>query len=225
MSVFCFSFLAKDKPGVQASHQQRMTPSIKKTTIELYPVFCKVDSENLPLWLPVEIFDVLGIGYHQASNAKTFKLSPCGKEVKISKDEMIEMKEKGDIEGLSYFVMDSRGRGTPPTSAVDIALKPNAWVKSPVTGRITTIKTYYLEGRYLDFHVEIEPTGRPELRVVLIHLDDLDVKEGDGVEAAKTLLGKVRSFEHAFKSQIERHIPKECVHVHVQVNRYERGVD
>ncbi|MDO8886526.1 M23 family metallopeptidase [Candidatus Oleimmundimicrobium sp.] len=208
-----------------AEQQPKNALKVEETSIELYPVFCQVGSTNLFLSLPVEIFDVLGLGYHQASEANAFELMPLGEEIKLSKGEKIVLKKNNEINGLSYFIMFSRGRDTSPTSAADIAVTPNTWIRSPIDGRVTKIKTYYLYDKFEDFHVEIEPLGHPELRLVLIHLDDLDVKEGDIVKDKETLLGKVRDFGQKFESQIERHIPKECDHVHLQVNKHVEGED
>ncbi len=216
---FYFLYFIGGKTVAQSKIQSEIIPDIDEKTIELYPAFCRVDS-GVSVFLPVEIFDVLGVGYHQAESVKAFNLIPLGEKIEVPSGEKIKLKGKKEIKGVTYFVMNSRGRGTSRTSAADIAVSPNAWIKSPVDGVVTKIKTYFLYGKYSDFHIEIEPSGHPELRVVLIHLDDMDVCEGAKVKAKETLLGKVRHFGDKFNSQIENYIPKKCDHVHLQVNKY-----
>ena len=223
--IFYTSVTTKSTTVALTDQQFETASNVEGVTVGLYPIFCRAESTNLALYLPVEIFDVLCMGYHQANSDKAFELVPSGTELKIAKDEKITLKNRDEVGELNYFVMTSRGRGTSLTSAVDVAVHPNTWIKSPVDGKITKIKTYQLDGKFKDFHIEIEPLGYPELRVVVIHLNDLDVVEGDTVKARETLLGKVRNFGQVFQSQIERHVPKECDHVHFQVNRYVEGED
>jgi len=216
---FYFLYFIGGKTAAQSKVQSEVIPDIDEKILELYPAFCSV-GPGVSMFLPVEIFNVLGIGYHQAESENAFNLIPLGEEAKVPSGEKIKLKGEKEIKGITYFVMNSRGRETSRTSAADIAVSPNAWIKSPVDGVVTKIKTYLLYGKYSDFHIEIEPSGHPELRVVLIHLDDLDVSEGDKVKAKETLLGKVRHFGDKLNSQIENYIPKKCDHVHLQVNKY-----
>ena len=61
-------------------------------------------------------------------------------------------------------------------------MKPGAIVLSPVTGVVTVVTTYKLEGVGTDYRVEIEADGADAVRVVLIHLTDIVVKVGERVE-------------------------------------------
>jgi hypothetical protein len=113
--------------------------------------------------------------------------------------------------------MESRGRGSAPTSAMDIALAPNSEVLSPVNGVVAVVKTYDLYRKVTDYHVEIEPDGYPNLRVAIIHIDDVRIKVGQRLERGETVIGVLRPLPQ-INSQINKYLPSVADHVHMQVN-------
>ena len=118
-------------------------------------------------------------------------------------------------------VLPSRDRPGGPTSAMDIAVPTGADVTAPVTGTVRMASPYTLYGRYPDVHLEIEPDGRPDLRVVVIHVDDVAVGPGDRVVAGETTIaGTARQFP--FASQVDRFVDtgeRPAAHVHVELKR------
>ncbi len=115
-------------------------------------------------------------------------------------------------------IMKSRGRGTSFCSAVDIAAEKESVIFSPVTGKITKIKEYYLYNRYPDYHIEIRPDRAPEVRIVLIHIKNLNIKKGQRVIQGTTKLGIVRSLSNLINSQIIKYYGSNQEHLHIQVN-------
>jgi hypothetical protein len=120
--------------------------------------------------------------------------------------------------GPAYIVMSSRGRGTPATSAVDVVLERRTPVLAPVGGRVARVKRYRYEGGF-DRRIEITPADAPDLRVVMLHVDDIRIRDGDEVVAGATVLGVPRVF--GFTQQVDYYIPGRNPHVHIEVKAFE----
>jgi len=193
---------------------------ISSTEYDFKPLpFASVGDTGLILYFPAHVSEVLGVGFHESGKSEALPLQPVGncyfRESTQTVSRSISLSRFPVL-----FVMNSRGRGQTPASAADVAMRPGTLVRSPVDGVVTKVEAYYLYGKYPDFKVEIKPQGHPELRVVVIHIDEVRVKAGDPLEAGKTELAKVRDLSHTFDSQINEYISKECDHPHIQVNRF-----
>lgn len=114
-------------------------------------------------------------------------------------------------------VMGSRGRGTPPTSAIDIAVPEDAPVTAPVSGKVVEANEYGLYGSTNDFMITIAPAEAPHLRVRLFHLEGPKVAVDDAVVAGETVIAE-RSRVLPFSSQIDRLTGWRAPHVHLQVD-------
>ena len=90
-------------------------------------------------------------------------------------------------------------------------------VRSPVTGEVVEAESYSLYGQHPDQLVTILPEDRSDLHVVLLHLEDVDVEEGDRVEAGTTeIAGSARRLP--FSSQVDRETePDAWPHAHLEV--------
>jgi hypothetical protein len=160
---------------------------------QLTTPFGRVD--DLELLLP-SVESVVA-GFHQSSTREALSMTPVGEQ----------------------HVLPSRGRGTAPTSAVDIVLVDDDPVLSPVSGTIETVASFELYGRHADRRVTIVPDDAPHLRVVVIHVAGVQVAAGDRVEAGTTRLADgARRFP--FRSQIDDLTdPDAWPHVHLEVRR------
>jgi hypothetical protein len=118
-------------------------------------------------------------------------------------------------DGPDYLIMSSRGRGTPATSAADLVMPRTTKVLSPVSGVVTKVKRYRLYGRYPDVKVEIRPDVAPDMRVAMIHLDEVGLRFGDRVTQGTSVVGRPRSFP--FGDQTDLYIAGGDPHVHVEV--------
>lgn len=190
-----------------------------------YPPMAKIPSAGVTVYLPAEVNKVVTIGYHEAERPTTYSVQPLGYCVGNENEKKMDSAVPAADGELPFFVLNTRGRRASATSAVDIAMLPGAEIKSPVTGEITKIKLYYLYGKYADYHLEIMPQGHPEMRVALIHLDNLRVKVGDRVEHGETALGNIRQFKRYIKSQIDRYTGDSFGHLHLQINPFEEQDD
>ena len=89
------------------------------------------------------------------------------------------------------------GNAGPTMSAIDCGAPVGATVYAPVSGTVVLVKEYKLYGEYDDIQVHIQPEGRSDLDVVLIHLTDASVKAGDTVVAGVTPIARIRDvFEY-----------------------------
>jgi len=200
----------------------------RKGSLKGVPAFARVAGKDLLLYLPAEGKDVLAIGYHEAENPQTLSLEPIGYSLKNDNQSSqsprgTDLKSVPNDGNIPFTIMNTRGRRQSPTSAVDIAVKSKTMIRSPVDGIVTKIKPYYLYGRHQDFHLEIQPASHPELRIAIIHLDNLQVTLGSQVRKKETILGEVRSLTQYIQSQIDRYAPGNYGHTHLQVNPYIPG--
>lgn len=155
------------------------------------------------------------IAFHEATTGAALPLSPHG--APLTNRNVPRYDPPPPSEGLDYAVLGTRHRGTPATSAVDVAVHPEEEVVSPVSGTVTAVDAYTLYGRHPDAIVEIAPAGRPDVRVVAVHLEGVAVEPGDHVEAGSTPLA-VRARAFPFTSQIDK-LAGPGPHVHLEVRR------
>jgi hypothetical protein len=169
--------------------------------------------EGLKLYVPVK--HPLLIGYHEASLPGALAFRPIGH---CSHDyNRTRFTCPPPARGPPYLIMSSRGRVDPPTSAVDVAMRPGAVVLSPVTGVVLSVERYRLYRTYPDVEITLGAEGFPGLRVLLIHIQGIRVRRGDFVVAGRTPLGRPRRFP--FGSQVNDYVGTGILHVHIEVKR------
>ncbi len=122
------------------------------------------------------------------------------------------------------------GNAGPVMSAIDCGGPVGATVYAPVTGEVVLVKQYKLYDEIDDYRIHIQPEGRPDLDVVLIHLTDVTVKPGDHVVAGVTPMAKIRDiFQYLDESlQLKNYtaVNDNGNHTHIQVNNAEyHGLD
>lgn len=115
-----------------------------------------------------------------------------------------------------HVVMPSRGRGTSPTSAVDIAVGADRTVTAPVSGTVTAANAYSLYGGIRDKLVYIAPDDG-DVTVQMNHLVDVKVEVGDRVEVGEPI---ATARQLPVSSQVDRyHNGPAGPHVHMDVTR------
>ncbi len=112
----------------------------------------------------------------------------------------------------------------PKLSAIDCGGAVGTTVYAPVTGTVVKVKKYnlYDNSDYPDYQVHIQPKGRSDLDVVLIHLTNVKVKKGDHVDGGQTPIAKIRDV-YAYignSMQLRNYTAKgdNGNHTHIQVN-------
>jgi murein DD-endopeptidase MepM/ murein hydrolase activator NlpD len=113
-------------------------------------------------------------------------------------------------------VMDSRNRGTDRRGAVDVVVEPTAAITAPVSGTVARGGGYTLYCRYRDGYVVINPDGRPDLEVKVLHIQQVAVRAGQRVEAGDVIAATATTFP--FRSQIDALTGEPSwPHVHIEI--------
>jgi hypothetical protein len=169
---------------------------------------------DLELLLPVATPIV--VGYHEAATISAVGVTPIGRLTEDRNTTRTDLPADAPV-GSPYLVLTSRGRSAGPTSAVDVVLEPDVAVLAPVTGRVADVRSYLLYGTHQDLRIELVPDARPDLRLVLIHLDGAEVAIGDRVTAGVTPIARTARL-FPFSSHIDRETePDRYPHVHMEV--------
>lgn len=213
-------------PGVSATalvgasaESSATTNTPPPTTVETptpTALFVRGQKTAVSINLPAQPANLIAVGFHQASNKKAYRLVPMGSCIRIYRPS----KTKGllrRVSGLKMFQQALRGRGSSNFSAADVAVLPKSEVLAASSGTVTMVKRYKLYGVYTDYQLEIQPDGSPNLRVVMLHIQDMRVKVGDTVVGGVTPVATVRHFK--FTSAVNRYLPvKRADHTHIQIN-------
>ena len=113
--------------------------------------------------------------------------------------------------------LESRQRGTGSRTAADIVVSPDAEIRSPITGTVLRAGSYVLYCKHQDSYAVIDPDVRPGWEVKVLHVDGLQVQEGQRVEAGVTVIAS-RPTQLPFASQVDDHTARPAwPHVHVEV--------
>jgi hypothetical protein len=112
--------------------------------------------------------------------------------------------------------MGSRGRPTAATSSADVAVPSHSEVLAPVTGTVALARPYLLYCQATDWQVAIEPEGRPDLRVMILHVTGVPVRAGQRVVAGVTVIGTSWGNDMP-TAQENMYFPDRYPHVHVEV--------
>lgn len=184
-------------------------------SVGLFP-FAKVQGTELTLYLPAAIDDVCGLGYHQSFNRKSYTLLPSAPFLNGGEELKPIVKSQSAAGRPSSFVMTFRGRGSSPTSAVDIALKPGTLFTSPVDGVVADVIPYMLYGRQQDYRVEILADGQSQFKIAIAHTDNVRVVKGDRLVKGLTKIASVRHLP--INSQVNDYISGAQDHIHLQIN-------
>lgn len=205
---------AKDAVAAVDGPEPPIEAAGRATAISPTAPFARYD--GLTLTLPAE--EVLLVGYHEASFPDAVALEPIGDALaNDNRTKFTPRKESAD--GPDYVVLSSRGRPQPATSAVDVVLDDASAVLAPVSGSVVKVEPYLLYGQHDDTRIEIVPEGRPDLTLVMIHIDQVRVAVGDRVEAGTTVLADGPN-RFPFGSQIDRFFdPDRWPHVHIELKR------
>ena len=176
---------------------------------------------------PIAPADLTGVLFHQASLAygltMTTELPEADTEKVESSGESRVNREQVEGDWLDAEVMHlwRIADSTDMDTSIDVGAASGTIVRSPVTGTVVLVKDYDLYGEVPDIEIHIQPTGRPDLDVVIIHTQDPLVKAGDKVEAGVTEISHVRDIAKDLEDvQLAFYTPEDDPgnHAHVQVN-------
>lgn len=169
-------------------------------------------ASGVPLVVPSDQTRV--IGYHQAASPGALPFEPRG--APFTNRNVPRYTPLPVTDGPDYAIMGDRHRGTHPASAVDIAVPHNVTVKSPISGTVIDVRPYLLYGRQPDLMVQVVPEGRPDLRLVIHHVNGNLVAPGQRLVAGETPLA-LTAMPFPFSSQIDE-FAGPGPHVHLEMH-------
>src|SRR4051794_5246747 len=91
------------------------------------------------------------------------------------------------LPGVDATALEDRGRETDRQGSADVVVDPDSEIRAPVSGTVISSGSYVLYCDMYDYFINIEPDEHPGWKVRMLHLTDLDVAEGDRVEAGVTV--------------------------------------
>lgn len=203
------------QPAAAQTKTASAKPRNQIASVGLFP-FAKVQGTELILYLPAAIDDVCGLGYHQSFNRKSYTMLPNAPFLNGGEELRPIVKSQSAAGRPSSFIMTFRGRGSSPTSAVDIALRPGTQFTSPVDGVVADVVPYLLYGRQNDYRIEILADGQSQFKIAIAHTDNVLVKKGDRLVKGLTKIASVRHLP--INSQVNDYISEAQDHIHLQIN-------
>ena len=218
-------FTSLDDRGLSREEAVQKEQNDKLTSQTPLVATCSgVDIHNL-----VNMVDLTGILFHQASYEYALPLETDLSEADyetiadtrtffINRDQVAKSGEWAETEALHIWRTSDT---TAPDTSIDIGAIAGSTVKAPVDGTVVLVRNYRLYEEMDDVEIHIQPTGRPDLDCVIIHLTDPRVKAGDKVEAGVTPIAQVRDIESFLTDVQLGFFTPEGVggnHSHVQMN-------
>lgn len=161
------------------------------------------------------------VGFHEAAMPGAKALAPAAR---LDADQgRSDVPASAVDDDLHTMILPTRARATGAASAMDVVIPARETVFAPVTGTVTEVDHYKLYGTHPDNRLVIVPDARPDLRVVILHVEGVKVSPGDEVTAGQTKIA-VGANPFTFESQIDRFaaplMPRKgdaTPHVHVEL--------
>ncbi len=177
--------------------------------------------------LPVTTKDLTEVAFHQASYAWALvmetQLASADAEAAYNRKGTARTADQPTgnayMDGPALHLWRSSATTEMDTS-VDCGAAIGKTVYAPVTGTVVLIAEYNLFETLMDYEIHIQPTGHPELDVVVLHTTDPKVKAGDKVKGGATPISVIRDITAVSGLQLEPYTAGDdpgC-HAHVQVN-------
>jgi hypothetical protein len=159
---------------------------------------------------------VVGYGFHESLFETALPQRPLGRIRR--NDNPAKFRPPPPADGPPYVVMGTRHRPTGATTSADVVVPSRARVRSPVTGEVVLVERYLLYCDSPDWKVVIRPHGARSLRVIVLHLAHVRVRDGEDVTAGRSTLGRA-AVNDASSAQENQYFPDGYPHVHIEVER------
>ncbi len=192
---------------------------------KIYPLIAQCS--GIDLRSPIAPGDLTGVLFHQASYKYGLVMSTELPEANMDEVDATQNprvnRQQFEGEWLDADAMHlwRMADTTEMDTSIDVGAAAGTTLRSPVTGTVVLVKDYMLYDETPDIEIHIQPDGRPDLDVVLIHTYDPLVKAGDKVQAGVTEISHVRDIAKDLDDvQLAFYTPESDPgnHTHVQVN-------
>lgn len=167
--------------------------------------------EDSDVLLPVARQVTTAVAFHPVNMPGAVSFTPAGDRVSGGSltQKLADIFAGGG--GFQYYLMG--GPGGAATGGLDVGAVPGSAVVSPVSGKVTAIKSYKLLGRYSDVEIDIQLADDPSLLVEITHIANPAVQIGDVVGAGQETLGVVRGFPPNLSQALSRYTSDNGDHV------------
>ncbi len=167
--------------------------------------------EDTDVLLPVARQVTTAVAFHPVDNPDAVSFTPAGDRVSGGSltQKLADIFAGGG--GLQYHLMG--GAGGSSTAGLDVGAVPGSPVASPVSGKITAIKSYKILGRYSDIEIDIQLADDPSLLMEVTHIANPKVQIGDVVTSGQEGLGVVRGFPASLDQSLSRYTSDTGDHV------------
>ena len=219
---------AQDKVDKQRAEAEAAAAAAEAEAKAGIPTPLIAEYDGVLIHTPIKAKDLEGILFHQAATEYGLVLSTqlpdADPETMLTNPdyEIAEEQPTGDewlnAKALHLWRTDTAAE---MDTSIDVGAEAGTQVYAPVTGTVVLVATYKLYESIDDYDIHIQPDGRPDLDVVEIHVQDVQVKAGDRVIGGETPLAKVRDLAAENITDIQlAFYSKEGHgnHTHVQVN-------
>lgn len=161
--------------------------------------------EGEDILLPVRRKSSTAIAFHPVDNPNSVGFAPVGERCGGGDlgAKLADIFAGGG--GVQYYLMEGDGgERSPSTAGLDVGSVPGEPVHSPADGRIVSVESYKLLGRYEDVEVTVQLAADPSLLLVITHVAKPRVHVGDELAAGTTILGAVRGFPSGVQQEIRQ---------------------
>jgi len=215
-----------EAPVQRSSGPSAGLPVISASPAPADPTPLLASYRGLPIRLPVAVEDLTEVGFHQASYAYALRLKTKVGDANMAKAKKdrsthrdVSKQQGGENAWLTGKVLRMwRARPGKPDTAIDVGADPGSPVYAPVTGTVVKVKRFKLYDRFTDVELHIQPDNRPQLDLVMIHLDDVSARPGDRVIAGVSRVAVVRRISKGIASQLRSYTRNRGYHTHLQLN-------
>jgi hypothetical protein len=229
------------KPAVQVASAPDAWSALATMEIPAAPtpVFASLRAERLRL--PVPASAVTALVFHQSSYRDTVPLSALvasgsparareavkaaratlkagGEATVAATPEDASEDSDGVWTGYALQLWRSSSGGKQDT-AVDCGAAAGTAVFSPVDGTVMQIRPYKLYKKYADYEIHIKPDAWDDLDVIVLHVTDPAIAEGERVVGGTTRIASVRDLASVVSGlQLRNYTLDGGNHTHIQVN-------
>jgi murein DD-endopeptidase MepM/ murein hydrolase activator NlpD len=198
------------------------------------PAFASFRNTQMLLPVPAEAITV--IAFHQSSFNDTFRMTPL-----VTIGSTADAKAAADAERASGSPRQSRtGDQANATgvwigsalqvwrtnvngkmdTALDCGAEPGTPVFAPLTGTVMRVRSYKLYHKYPDYEIQIRPDAWDDVDLIILHISDPTVSEGEHVIAGVTPIASVRDLASTVSGlQLRSYTTEGGNHTHVQLTK------
>lgn len=221
-------------PTAAAVWSAAATPTPEPSPGAPTPIFASFRGEKLHLPVPAGAITV--IAFHQSSFADTYRMKPlvaigssadakaaAEAERKSGKPPVPVTGPQADADGvwtgsaLQVWRTNVNGK---MDSCLDCGAPPGTPVLAPLTGTVMRVRSYKLYHKYPDYEIQIKPDSWNDVDLIILHVTDPTVAEGDRVVAGITRVASVRDLASTVSGlQLRSYTTEGGNHTHIQLTK------